>query len=310
MGVQAQAVVLYSSNNAETIAIAVGASKKKQADLQIKSVTGGTGTLLKRIKAEAANPVADIFWSGGVGTLAAFPEVMEPYESPDAKAIAPQFRDSKGRYIGVNLHVMVLIVNEKMLRGLPAPKTWSDLMKPEWKGKFAVTDPSKSGTAFIQVYGLLKQFGRDGLEKITSNAVVVHSSGQVSKSVVAGEYPVGITTESSVQGYINDGHKEIKMIYPNEGTYLGAEGMFLVKGAKNARAAKQLYDLLLSKPVQQSLLVEKFRRPTRSDIAVSKLTGLPDLANLKVFPLSLQVATEEYEQLIALWNLTQTKARR
>ena len=36
---------------------------------------------------------------------------------------------------------------------------------------------------------------------------------------------------------------------------------------------------------------------------------MPDLATLKVFPLNLQVATDEYEQLIALWNLALTKAR-
>jgi ABC-type Fe3+ transport system substrate-binding protein len=98
---------------------------------------------MKRIQAEAANPGGDIFWSGGVGTLAAFPDLMEPYQSPEAKAIAPQFHDAKGRYIGVNVHVMVLMVNEKQLKGLAAPKTWSDLMKPEWKGKVTITDPSQ-----------------------------------------------------------------------------------------------------------------------------------------------------------------------
>ena len=308
--VLAQPVVLYSSNNPEAIGNAVAAAKKKVPSLQVKSVTGGTGTLMKRIQAEAANPGGDIFWSGGVGTLAAFPDLMEPYQSPEAKAIAPQFHDAKGRYIGVNVHVMVLMVNEKQLKGLAAPKTWSDLMKPEWKGKVTITDPSKSGTAFIQVYGLLKQFGREGLEKIAANAVVVQSSGQVYKSVAAGEYPVGITIESSAYEFVVGGQKEIKLVYPSEGTYLGAEGMFIVKGAKNPAAAKQFYDVLLSKPAQEMLLVENFRRPTRSDIAVSKLTSMPDLTTLKVFPLNLQVANDEYEQLIAMWNLALAKAKR
>jgi iron(III) transport system substrate-binding protein len=86
--------------------------------------------------------------------------------------------------------------------------------------------------------------------------------------------------------------------------------MFIVKGAKNPAAARQFYDVLLSKAAQEMLLVENYRRPTRSDIAVSKLTSMPDLGSLKVFPLNLQVATEEYEQLIALWNLALAKAKR
>ena len=67
--------------------------------------------------------------------------------------------------------------------------------------------------------------------------------------------------------------------------------------------------VLLAKDTQEMLLRENFRRPTRTDIAVSKLTSMPDLATLKVFPLDLQVATDEYEQLIALWNLALGKAK-
>ena len=155
----AQTVVLYSSNNPEVIANAVASAKKQHPSLTVKQVTGGTGTLMKRIQAEAANAGGDILWSGGVGTLAAFTDVMESYQSPEAKAIPKQFQEAKNRYIGTNVHVMVLMVNDKQLKGLAAPKTWSDLMKPEWKGKVVITDPSKSGTAFIQIYGLLKQFG-------------------------------------------------------------------------------------------------------------------------------------------------------
>jgi iron(III) transport system substrate-binding protein len=305
----AQNVVLYSSNNPEAIANAGAALKKKAPKAVVQSVTGGTGTLLKRIQAESANPGGDIFWSGGFGTLSAFQGVMEPYVSPEAKAIDPKFVGPNNSYIGTNVHVMVLMVNERQLKGLAAPKTWADLMKPEWKGKVVLTDPARSGTAFIQVYGLLKQFGREGLERIARNAVVVQSSGQVYKGVAAGEFPVGITIESSAYEFVAGGQKEIKLVYPADGTYLGPEGMFIIKGSKRMAEAKQFYDVLLSKDTQEMLLRENFRRPTRSDIAVSKLTSMPDLATLKVFPLNLQVATDEYEQLIALWNLALTKAR-
>ena len=305
----AQSVVLYSSNNPEAIANASSALKKKAPKVSVQSVTGGTGTLMKRIQAEAANPGADLFWSGGFGTLAAFQGVMEPYASPEAKAIDPKFIGPKNAYVGTNVHVMVLMVNERQLKGLAMPKSWSDLMKPEWKGKVVITDPARSGTAFIQVYGLLKQFGRDGLERIARNAVVVQSSGQVYKGVAAGEFPVGITIESSAYEFVAGGQKEIKLVYPAEGTYLGPEGMFIVKGAKHPAEARQFYDVLLAKDTQEMLLRENFRRPTRTDIAVSKLSSMPDLATLKVFPLDLQVATDEYEQLIALWNLALGKAK-
>ena len=305
----AQTVVLYSSNNTETIETALNVVKQKATSLNVQQVTGGTGSLMKRIQAEAKNPRGDVLWSGGFGTLGAYQELLEPYKSPDIAAIPAEFRGPNNLWVGTNLHVMVLMVNERQLKGLPVPTTWSDLMKPEWKGKFAITDPSKSATAYMLTYGLLKQFGKDGLEKIAANAVVTSSSGTTYKGVASGEFPVGLTIEYAAQEYVAGGQKEIKLVYPSEGSYLAPEGMFIVKGAKNMEAAKTLYNGLMSKEVQQALLVKNFRRPTRTDIPVSKLTTLPDLKSIKIFPLDQAKASEEYEQLVALWNIAVAKGR-
>ena len=305
----AENVVLYSSNNTETIEIAVNVAKQKAPSLNVQQVTGGTGALMKRIQAESKNPRGDILWSGGFGTLGAYKELMAPYKSPDLAAIPAEFRGPDNLWVGTNVHLMVLMVNEKQLQGLPAPKTWSDLMKPEWKGKFAITDPSKSATAYLLVYGLLKQFGRDGLEKIAANAVVTSSSGTTYKGTAMGEYAVGLTIEYAAQEYVAGGQKEIKLVYPSEGSYLAPEGMFIFKGAKNEEAAKAFYNILLSKETQQELLVKAFRRPTRTDIPVSKLTSLPDLKTIKIFPIDQAAASAEYEQLVSLWNIAVSKAR-
>ena len=306
---QAQTVVLYSSNNTETIETALNVVKQQAPSLKVQQVTGGTGSLMKRIQAEAKNPRGDVLWSGGFGTLGAYKDLLEPYKAPGVDAIPAEFRGPNDLWVGTNVHVMVMMVNERQLKGLAAPKTWSDLMKPEWKGKFAITDPSKSATAYMLVYGLLKQFGKDGLEKIAANAVVTSSSGTTYKGVASGEYAVGLTIEYAAQEYVAGGQKEIKLVYPSEGSYLAPEGMFIVKGAKNMAAAKTLYNSLMSKEVQEAELVKNFRRPTRTDIQVSKLTSLPDLKTIKIFPLSQEAASTEYEQLVALWNLAVSKAR-
>ncbi|MDR0441273.1 MAG: extracellular solute-binding protein, partial [Candidatus Accumulibacter sp.] len=254
-------------------------------------------------------PRGDILWSGGFGTLGAYKEYMEPYRPSDLSAIPEEFRGPDDLWAGTNVHLMVIMVNERQLKGMPMPQTWSDFMKPEWKGKFAITDPSKSATAYMLVYGLLKQFGREGLEKIAANAIVTSSSGTTYKGTAMGEYPVGLTIEYAAQEYVAGGQKEIKLVYPSEGSYLAPEGMFIFKGAKNLAAAKAFYDILLSKEMQQELLVKTFRRPTRTDIQVSKLTTLPDMKSVKIFPLDQAAAAEEYQQLVSLWNLAVSKAQ-
>lgn len=306
---QAETVVLYSSNNTDTIDTALEAVKKTQPDLQVRPVTGGTGTLMKRIEAEAQNPRGDLFWSGGFGTLGAYRNQLQPYTPKDVQAIPAEFRGPDNLWMGTNVHVMVMMVNERQLKGLPMPATWSDLAQPQWKGKFAITDPSKSGTAYMLVYGLYKQFGQEGLDKIAANAVVTGSSGTTYKGVAAGEYPVGLTLEYAAQEYVAGGQKEIKLIYPTEGSYLAPEGMFIIKGAKNAEAAGKLYEGLLSKEAQTAQLVKNFRRPARNDIEVSKLTTLPELSSIKIFPVDSLEAAADYEKVVAAWNAAVAKAR-
>ena len=182
-------------------------------------------------------------------------------------------------------------------------------MQPQWKGKFAITDPSKSGTAYMLVYGLYKQFGQAGLDKIAANAVVTASSGTTYKGVAAGEYAAGMTLEYAAQEYVAGGQKEIRLVYPAEGSYLAPEGMFIIKGAKNAQAAQALYEGLLSKEAQEAQLVKNFRRPTRSDVAVASLTTLPDLASIKIFPISQEAAAQEYEAVVAAWGQAVAKTK-
>ena len=64
--------------------------------------------------------------------------------------------------------------------------------------------------------------------------MVTASSGTTYKGVAAGEYAAGMTLEYAAQEYVAGGQKEIRLVYPAEGSYLAPEGMFIIKGAKRA----------------------------------------------------------------------------
>jgi iron(III) transport system substrate-binding protein len=164
-------------------------------------------------------------------------------------------------------------------------------------------DPATSGSAYDQVYGIYQLFGADGLKKLAANVVISKSSAQVYKSVANGEYPIGITMEYAAYSYVAGGQKEIELIYPQEGAFVAPEAVAIIKNPKNgAAAAQQLYDVLLSKEVQEAELVQNFRRPTRSDIDVSKLTKLPNLSNIKVVGTDPAKAAADYKVVIDLWK--------
>ena len=306
----AQPVVLYSSNGLKSIEIIQEATKRALPHLQLEVVNGGTATLIKRIESEKANPVGDLFWGGGISTIGPHTGLMQVYRSPEARTIAPQFRDLGGHFIGTNVHVVALMVNHLQLQGAPAPRSWSDLMRPALKGKVLMADPSRSSSAFQQLYGLYQQFGRRGLERIAANVVVVATSSQVHLLVGGGEYAVGITLEDFASKYLEGQYRDISKVYPADGTYLAPEGMFILRGGKNPEGARQLYDLILSRPVQEALLRDAHRRPTRADIRVAELSSLPDLIDIKVFPLPASPGAGEYERVIGLWQEALVKAQR
>jgi iron(III) transport system substrate-binding protein len=77
-------VTLYASGSAESIQSIVTGFQQKNPSIKVNVVRAGTGSLMQRIKAESANPQADIFMDGGLGTLATFKDNFEPYKSPEA----------------------------------------------------------------------------------------------------------------------------------------------------------------------------------------------------------------------------------
>ncbi|NYT59646.1 extracellular solute-binding protein [Alcaligenaceae bacterium] len=301
--------VMYTSNNVQTIDTALDIAREKTPDLTIQKVTSGTGALMKRIEAEAANPLGDVVWGAGFGTMAAFKQNFQPYDSAEVKGLDQRFIGPDKLWAGSNVHVMVIMVNEKQLKDIPAPKGWADLFDPKWKGKLIVGDPATSGSTYDQMYGMYQLFGQDGFDKLVANADISKSSGQVYKSVANGEYAAGVTMEYAAYAYIAGGQKEIRIIYPEEGAFVAPEAVAIIKNPKNGdKAAQQLYDVLLSKEVQEAELTDNFRRPSRSDIDVAALTELPNLKDIKVEATDPLKAAADYDKIIAAWKQAMEKA--
>jgi iron(III) transport system substrate-binding protein len=110
----ARDLTFYSSANAESIETVVKAFRQKYPDVNVSVVRAGTGSLMQRIKAEAANPRADVFWSGGLGTLSAYREYFARYRSPEADSFPTTLQGPDDLWLGVNTHVTVFLVNKPL----------------------------------------------------------------------------------------------------------------------------------------------------------------------------------------------------
>lgn len=298
----AGSVVIYTSNNQQSVQAVTDTGAEVLPKVKISTITGGSGQLLRRIEAEVGKAQADVFWSSSPNTLGAFKQLYEPYKSPNASTVPADLVEPGNLWTASNIHVVVAMLNTSQFGGNTKPKSWADLLDPKWKGKIIIADPANSSTAYTIIWGIKTLFGAEGLKKLAANVTVTSAAATVLRAVAQGEYAVGLTYESNAYAYVAGGQKDIELLYPEDGTFTSPESLVLVKNAPAGEVAKKVYDLLLSKETQIALLEAAYRRPSRSDIDVSKYVKLPNLSAIKVAPIDEAEAARQRTTFLAEWT--------
>jgi iron(III) transport system substrate-binding protein len=280
-------VVLYSAND-DTVNKLIAEGFKKESGITVDVVSTGSGVLFRRVASEQGNPQGDVVWGVSAALLKQNSKYFDPYAVKGADQVPAQYRDPNNLWVGTNLQVATINQNTKSIDPAKGPKTWDDLMNPQWKGKLAYTDPANSGFSYATASGLLGAWGDNDaawgkLKKLVANAKVLNRSTLVFDGNGTGEYPVGISLEYAGYLWAHNG-APVSVTYPADGTVALAEGAAIIKGGPNTANARVLLDYLASKPTQEMLLKATFRRPARQDVPLSEAGGMPPLAKIKLMP--------------------------
>ncbi len=301
--------VVYTSNNQQAVQAITDVARRRLPNVRFNFVTGGSAVLLRRMESEAARPQADIFWSSSANTLGAFKPLFEPYRSPEAAAIPAALAERESLWTASNVHVVVLMVNRNRLGADPEPKTWRDLLDPRWKGKLIIADPANSSTAYTILWGVRQMLGADALRRLGANLTVNPAAATVLRATAQGEYTVGLTFESNAYAYPAGGQREIRLVYPEDGTFTTPEYLVLAKGAPNGDVARRAFDHIVARDTQIALLEESFRRPSRGDIDVRRHVELPNMDSIRVFALDEDDAAAKRTEFLAEWQAAVAAAR-
>ena len=286
-GVEAQQrIVIYSSNDA-TLNKLVATEFTKATGVQADIVSAGSGVVIKRVETEKDRPQGDIVWGISRSLLQTNVQYFDSYASQNKDAIPAEFRDPQDRWIGTNLHLLVVLQNTKSVPEADGPKSWEDLIATKWKGNVAFTDPANSGSAYSNITMLVDLWGgRDtGWEKVSKligNTRMLNRSSLVFQGVGNGEYGLGVSLEYAGYLWANNG-APVKVIYPSDGTIAQMEGVAIVKNGPNTPGARQFVDYVNRKDVREMILKETFRRPARQDLDLPNLPGkMPKLSDIKL----------------------------
>jgi len=255
--------------------------------IQAEVITAGTGELLKRVEAEQANPLGDVFWGGSLSTISPKMDLFENYKSANEDAVFDDCKNTEGMMTRFTVIPSVLMINTKLIGDIEV-NGYEDVLNPALKGKIAFADPSKSSSSFEHLVNMLYAMGNgnpdNGWDYVTKlskqlDGKLLSGSSAVYKGVADGEYTVGLTFEEGAAKYVKDG-APVKVIYMEEGTISKPDTVQIIKGAKNMDNAKTFIDFVTSKETQTLIANELCRRSVRKDVPAGN--GLTPTSEMKL----------------------------
>jgi iron(III) transport system substrate-binding protein len=149
--------------------------------------------------------------------------------------------------------------NRNLIRAADVPKNFTELAKPEYKGKIAVSGDT-TGVRFIGA--MIKAKGEEYVKQLRALDIQMHmiSGGAMHELMAAGEMPMSI---SIFRNHVLSGKPKGAPTewMPMDLNPTNAGGVALPTAANNPYAALMFIDFLLS-PEGQKIFEEKFRFAT------------------------------------------------
>lgn len=283
--------------------------------VKVNMLLKGSGEALAQLIAERDNPRTNL-WFGGTGDphlQAAEQGLTLEYKSPSLPQLhdwaQQQARQSGWRTVGIYSGPLGFGYNPELLarKKLPVPRTWADLLKPEYKGEIQVANPASSGTAYTMVATLVQLMGEDKafdyMKALHRNISQYTRSGTAPiKAVARGETALSIS-------FVHDGPGEkmqgfpVETLTPADGTGAEIGSMSLIKGARNLEAARKFYEWALTPSAQEMAAASKqFQLPSNKAAKVDP--RVPDFKRIRFidYDYAKYGSSQERRRLIARWE--------
>ena len=208
-----------------------------------------------------------------------------------------------GNYIIQCRNGGAIVLNTEVLskKGLDEPKSYEDLLKPEYKGLISMPNPKSSGTGYMFLKSLVNSWGEDKafkyFDNLTPNVLQYTSSGSGPvNALLQGEVAIGLgmTAQSVLQ--INEG-APLKICFFEEGSPFTLYGQAIIAGKEKRECVKEVFDFLVNEYNHEQN--EKFFPEQIYNDKVYELKNYPK--NIVYADMSNNTI-EEKERLLEAWK--------
>jgi iron(III) transport system substrate-binding protein len=273
-----------------------------ETGIKVELFRSGGSAVLRRFLQEidARRVVADVMTISDPAGVSALikRDLLVPFRPRNFDKIRDEVKDPKGYHIAQRVNLAAIIMRSD--KNAPAPKNWTDLIDPKYKGMLVMPDPSYTAIQLMVVGTLSQKYGWEFYQKLRANEImIVQSHQQVSETLTRGERL--IAAEGADQYSWTDrkaGHK-VQTIWPTDGTFAIAAPTSIIKGSPHPNAAKALAEFMISDTVQKLFAGEGIYA-ARADMEPP--AGNPPIAKIKLMPVDYDYIEKESKNLKNRFN--------
>lgn len=309
-------LTVYSPHGKDLLQYYEDGFEKANPSIDVQWVDMGSQEVLERIRAEAANPQADLWFGAPAEAFdrATREDLLEPYRPTWAEHVDPDAHEVGNNWYGTYLTPEVIGYNSVAVPDSAAPKDWDDVLDPKWKGKVLIRDPIASGTmraifgaimarSMTQTgkpdagYEWLRKLDVNTREYVLNPTLLYQKLGRQEGVITLWDMP-DIATLQQRLGI------PIRYVIPSSGTPLLVDGIAIVRGTERRRQAELYYEYVTT-PVALVTAAEKFLRiPTRKDIPSEQLPMWIQeaLRQIKPMPVDRGVMAAHLDEWMKYWD--------
>jgi iron(III) transport system substrate-binding protein len=250
-------------------------------------------------------PQCDVFSTTDISHMPVLKDKHEltSYTPENAAGLLPPFArlsDPGYSYI-TNASRYFLIYNTQKVPAADAPKAWTDLLDPKWKGKVALGHPAFSGCTGTLVATLRKQYGWEFFEKLAkNNPRVGRSAVDPVTLITAGECLVGPASATSVYPGIDKG-SPLGPVHPADGLVVCIAPSAIPANAPHPNAARLFMEWMLGEHYSH-MVTSDGGEPLRAGVDPRK--DEPLLSTQKILQLTVAEIRKDVPEVIEQWRDT------
>jgi len=182
---------------------------------------------------------------------------LQPYKP---KNLAEQigafkpYNDPDDQFLATAAGLVLINYNTSLVADKDAPKKWTDLLDPKWKGKVSIGHPSFSGYVGTWTVEMRKLYGWQFFDKLEKNKPQIGRSindtvtmlNAKESWVAAG--PSATTLESKDKG------NPLAVVYTEDGAVLMVSPSSILKNAPSPNAGRLFMEYLLSRDCNEIMV--------------------------------------------------------